>query len=175
MHGSLRIHEMTFVSHAQNFEDVMLWRALRHVEHGFWVDVGAADPDSLSVTLAFSERGWRDINIEPAERPFRLLQKYRPHDINLQTAAGDSVGEIQLFIVDDANGLTTTDAAIAGRHAANGYEITPASVSLTTLAEICAKYVSRPLHFLKINVEGAEKSVILGADFTRFRPWIILV
>ena len=62
---------MAFVSYAQNFEDVMLWRALRHGEHRFWVDVGAADPDVLSVTRAFSERGWHGINIEPAERPFR--------------------------------------------------------------------------------------------------------
>ena len=35
---------MTFVSYAQNYEDVVLWRALRDVEGGFYVDVGAADP-----------------------------------------------------------------------------------------------------------------------------------
>ena len=34
------------VSHAQNFEDVMLARALRDVEDGFYVDVGAWDPNS---------------------------------------------------------------------------------------------------------------------------------
>lgn len=32
---------MTFVSYAQNFEDVMLYRALKHVEKGFYIDVGA--------------------------------------------------------------------------------------------------------------------------------------
>ena len=41
---------MSFISHAQNFEDVMLWRALKHIEHGFYVDVGANDPDVHSVT-----------------------------------------------------------------------------------------------------------------------------
>jgi hypothetical protein len=48
---------MTFTSYAQNFEDVTLWRALRDVEAGFYVDVGAWDPDLDSVTRAFSERG----------------------------------------------------------------------------------------------------------------------
>jgi FkbM family methyltransferase len=153
----------------------MLWRALRHVEHGFWVDVGAADPDELSVTRAFSERGWRGINIEPAERPFRLLQHSRPNDINMQVAAGDARGEISLFVVDDANGLTTTDATIAAAHAKNGCRITPATVSVTTLAEICAAHVAGTVHFLKIDVEGSEKAVIAGADFVRFRPWIVLV
>ena len=33
-----------FVSYAQNYEDVMLWRALKHVKNGFYVDVGANDP-----------------------------------------------------------------------------------------------------------------------------------
>ncbi|MCU0506725.1 MAG: FkbM family methyltransferase, partial [Chloroflexi bacterium] len=51
-----------FVSHAQNLEDVMLWRALGDVGAGFYVDVGAFSPTEDSVTLAFSERGWRGIN-----------------------------------------------------------------------------------------------------------------
>jgi hypothetical protein len=33
-----------FTSYAQNFEDVMLRRALKNVVHGFYVDVGAQDP-----------------------------------------------------------------------------------------------------------------------------------
>ena len=42
-----------FVSYAQNFEDVMLWRALKHVENGYYVDIGAQDPVFDSVSLAF--------------------------------------------------------------------------------------------------------------------------
>ena len=44
---------MTFVSYAQNMEDVMLWRALKDVDQGFYVDVGANDPNVHSVTKAF--------------------------------------------------------------------------------------------------------------------------
>ena len=55
----------SFVSYAQNYEDLMLWRALRHVEQGFYVDCGAYDPEEHSVTKAFYERGWSGINIEP--------------------------------------------------------------------------------------------------------------
>ena len=45
-----------FVSYAQNYEDVMLWRALKHVKKGFYVDVGANDPKFDSVTQAFYGR-----------------------------------------------------------------------------------------------------------------------
>jgi hypothetical protein len=47
---------MTFISYAQNYEDVVLHRALSDVQRGFYVDVGAQDPIADSVTRAFYER-----------------------------------------------------------------------------------------------------------------------
>lgn len=166
---------MPITSYAQNFEDVMLWRALESVDGGFWIDVGASDPDKLSVTRAFSEHGWRGINIEPADRPFKLLQAQRPHDINLQTAVGETCGEIELFVVDGGNGLTTVDPDAAAVQEKAGYDITRLSVGLTTLAQICDDHVDGPVHFLKIDVEGFEHAVLAGANFGRTRPWVVLV
>ena len=31
------------------------------------------------------------------------------------------------------------------------------------------------VHFLKIDAEGAERDVLLGADLEHFRPWIVVV
>ena len=56
---------MTVISYAQNFEDVMLWRALQHVGAGYYVDIGANDPVVDSVTRWFYEQGWSGLNIEP--------------------------------------------------------------------------------------------------------------
>ena len=69
---------MTFISYAQNFEDVMLWRALRGVENGSYIDVGAADPEVHSVTAAFYKRGWRGVNVEPNGEFFDKLRERRP-------------------------------------------------------------------------------------------------
>ena len=52
---------MSFVSYAQNFEDVMLWRALKHIDCGFYIDVGAQDPVIDSVTKSFYDHGWRGV------------------------------------------------------------------------------------------------------------------
>ena len=43
---------MSMISYAQNFEDVMLWRALGHIDNGFYIDVGANDPHSFLQQLA---------------------------------------------------------------------------------------------------------------------------
>ncbi len=77
---------MTFISYAQNFEDVMLFRALEGIKKGFYIDVGAQDPVLDSVTKAFYERGWRGINVEPVEQWFKKLVADRPEDFNLQLA-----------------------------------------------------------------------------------------
>ena len=47
-------------------------------------------------------------------------------------------------------------------------------VAVSTLADVCRQYAPSEIHFLKIDVEGAEGAVIQGADFNAFRPWIVL-
>ncbi|WP_334187502.1 FkbM family methyltransferase [Noviherbaspirillum sp.] len=165
---------MTFISYAQNFEDVMLWRALKHVGKGFYIDVGANDPMVDSVTLAFYQRGWRGINIEPMQQYYRQLCRSRPADINLPLAVADAEGELMFFDVADT-GLSTMDTAIAAQHRAAGRAVTERPVRVQTLSRICETHVQGEVHFLKIDVEGFEKSVLLGMDFKRWRPWILVI
>lgn len=166
---------MSFISYAQNFEDVVLWRALKHVNTGFYIDVGANDPDIDSVTRAFYERGWRGINIEPTSQWFQRLQEARERDINLQLAVGSESGEIPLYEIADT-GLSTADISIAERHQSErGLEYVELTVPQETLGNICEQYHISPIHFLKIDVEGMEKAVLEGADFSKIRPWIVVV
>jgi len=166
---------MSFISYAQNFEDVMLWRALKHIDQGFYIDVGANDPDQDSVTKAFYERGWRGINIEPVPQWFERLEKARPRDVNLQLALGAEPGEITLYEIPDT-GLSTAEKEFAERHEAErGYQRRELRVKMDTLSRVCDKFHLAPIHFLKIDVEGAEKAVLQGADFGKIRPWIILL
>ena len=166
---------MSFISYAQNFEDVMLWRALKHVECGFYIDVGANDPEIDSVTKAFYDRGWYGINIEPVAQWFQRLEEKRPRDINLQIAAGAHRGELVIYELPDT-GLSTIDKATAERHETErGYTKLEQVVPVETLTSICQRFHSAPIHFLKIDVEGAEKDVLEGLDLSIIRPWIIVV
>ena len=166
--------QVGIISYAQNFEDVMLWRALGRVGEEIWIDVGAHDPDKHSITRAFSDRGWRGINVEPVLAHFTRLHAARPRDINLNLAAAAAPGRLTFHRIG-TTGLSTLDADIAAAHARNGWEVETDSVEVTTLAEICRRHVTGEVHFLKIDVEGAEREVLLGADFTACRPWIVLV
>jgi len=165
---------MPFLSYAQNFEDVLLWRALRDEADGFYVDVGAADPDEDSVTRAFYDRGWRGINVEPVADLAARLRDARPRDVTLAVAAGDRDGRITLHVVD-GTGLSTTEDDAARAAAAGGFGSRALDVPLRTLRGILVEHAPPTIHFLKIDVEGAERAVLAGCDFDLFRPWIILV
>lgn len=165
---------MNFISYAQNFEDVMLWRALKHVENGFYIDVGANDPTVDSVTKIFYERGWHGINIEPLPSHHADLSKERPRDINLQCAAGAESGELVLWECD-VRGWATASQEVVAQHMADGHDGMFHKVPVRRLAEICEEFVSDDIHFLKVDVEGFEESVIRGMDFSRFRPWILVI
>ncbi|KAA1184868.1 FkbM family methyltransferase [Rhizobium tropici] len=153
----------------------MLWRALGHIEHGFYIDVGACSPDEMSVTKLFSERGWHGINVEPNPVHFEALQSRRPRDTNLPIALGAYDGEIEMHLFGDT-GLSTVDNVIAESHRVNWKE-TISSVKLRRLADIWRERVSQdqPVHFLKIDVEGFEREVLLGADWSIQRPWIVVI
>lgn len=165
---------MTVVSYAQNQEDIMLHRVLRDVSHGFYVDVGAQQPIVDSVTKLFYDQGWRGINIDPLPQWHRMLEEDRPHDVNLQLALGEQPGRISIYAIADT-GLSTADQEFARRHAELGYEATEIVVDVRTLDDVCAQYAPADVHFLKIDVEGAEEGVLRGFSFERIRPWVVVV
>ena len=163
-----------FVSYAQNYEDVILWRALRHIENGFFVDCGAYDPICHSVTKAFHDRGWRGINIEPLPSLVQRFADQRPCDINLNIALSDKSDHATFYEIVDT-GLSTFSEEIANRHIQAGFIAKSMKVQTASLSNVLEQFSRDTIHFLKIDVEGAEKLVLAGLDLQKFRPWVILV
>jgi FkbM family methyltransferase len=163
-----------FVSYAQNYEDVRLWHALQHVNAGTYIDVGAQDPDAHSVTRAFYDRGWSGINIEPVAAYHERLTLARPRDVNLRVAVAASGGQCDFFEIEDT-GLSTLRHGVAQRHLAAGFKVNKTRVDVRTLHDIWTELIRGEVHFLKIDVEGAEKNVLAGADLQHQRPWIVVI
>lgn len=165
-----------FISYAQNFEDVLLWRALKSISNGFFVDVGAAWPKDHSVTAAFYNSGWTGINIEPNPTLYNELVKHRKRDINLNVIVGELAEKDKQFFIIPDTGLSTTVKEIAASHSGIGFESQAISIEQRTLADIFDEYCQgKEMHFLKVDAEGAEESVIKGNDWRRYRPWICVI
>lgn len=166
-----------FVSYAQNREDVVLWRALGHIPEGRYVDVGANDPRVDSVTRAFYEAGWSGLTVEPVPALATAQRADRPRDTLLEVAMGDEIADAVTLHVIEGTGLSTLADDVSAAHAASGLVPVDVSVPATTLdvALSEAGFEGLDLHFVVIDVEGAEPAVLRGFDLARWRPWALVV
>lgn len=152
----------------------MLWRALKHVEQGFYIDAGAASPNEDSVTRLFYDRGWRGINVDPNAHFHRELLEHRPRDINLQIGLADRETSAVLHEIVET-GLSSFLPDVAEEHAARGYNAVRKEVRITTLSAVWSEYAPAEVHFLKVDVEGFETPLLRGNDWSTNRPWIVVV
>jgi FkbM family methyltransferase len=165
---------MSFISYAQNFEDLMLWRALGHVENGTYVDVGAQHPTIDSVSKAFYLNGWRGIHIEPVPQYAEMLRQDRPDEVVLQVAVGEAEGVLPLNVIPET-GLSTAVDQYAQSHQQHGFNTQQIHVPMLTLKSALGMLASREVHWLKIDVEGFETQVLRGWDSSVLRPWVMVV
>lgn len=163
------------ISYAQNFEDVILWRALGHIPNGTYLDVGAHHPDIDSVSRAFYDRGWRGVHVEPGPEVAQLLRDKRPGDMVVQAMVSDEAG-VRTFYETPGGGLSTADRDIAEFHREQyGVPVSVTSVVSVTLDDVLDQVPGNEIHWLKIDVEGFERQVLLSWRTSPRRPWIVVV
>ncbi|GFI09499.1 hypothetical protein IMSAGC007_01962 [Lachnospiraceae bacterium] len=148
-------------SWSQDGEDVYLQQKFAGKEKGFYVDVGALHPYKFSNTAWAYERGWTGINIEPNVDSFRLFERLRPEDINLNCGIADREGEMTYYCYEEPayNGF-----------AAFMYEALPIvekrQIKVRKLSSIFEEYEVKHIDFLDIDVEGLEMKVLESIDFS---------
>lgn len=162
------------ISYAQNGEDILLNRLFKDKADGFFIDVGAALPIDHSVTYHFYKQGWHGINIEPIPQFFNMFQLERLRDINLRCAMGSMNGTHIFYEVADNLGRSSMDAKVAS-DASIGHQIVQYEVPVITLNDLYERYSLTEVDFLKIDVEGWEREVLLGNDWSKNRPCVVLV
>lgn len=169
--------EQTFISYAQNREDVVLWRALGNIPEGRYIEVGANDPTIDSITRAFYDHGWSGLTVEPITEWADRHRVERPRDRLVQAAVtSDAPGQIVIHHIP-GTGLSTLRADVSDRHASDGRptaEIMVDAVRLDTLLDE-AGWAEADIHFMIIDTEGAERLVLESIDLERWRPWVLVI
>ena len=141
---------------------------------GFFVEVGANDPQLLSQTWHLEQIGWRGILIEPQSDRAEQLRQHRPNSQVVQAACSSQkcVGEVVLHIVSGADGLSTLTkhmddpTVVYDRHE---------KVKAMTLDQILEQAGNPPVDFVSIDTEGTELDVLQGFNLDRHRPALILL
>jgi len=160
-------------TYAQEGEDIIA-QALLPEAKGFYVEVGAFHPVSISNTYLFYRKGWRGIVIEPVPEVVQLFRLRRPGDVVVECAVSNEEGERSFDIMpagetNRLNGESTSELAKA--------PLRSIQVRCRKLASILDEHLpaGKTIDFLSIDTEGHDLKVLQSNDWLRYRPRLLAV
>jgi FkbM family methyltransferase len=164
-------------SHSQYGEDLILSLLFNGKNKGFYVDVGANDPDFGSNTKRFYLQGWHGINIEPDTKCFNKIRQYRENDINLNIAVGKETGQMKFYNFPDDPTISSLDLETAQRIARTlNLKFSEIVVDVLPLADVFEKYApDKNIDFLSVDAEGYDIDVLKSNNWVKWRPSAVMV
>lgn len=161
-------------------EDLFLFHLFNGALEGRFIEVGAYDGVTHSVTYPFEAIGWRGVLVEPLPARAAQCAAARPHSRTVHAALGPA-----------GSGGAATFTQVGGGHRAEKMSfltttprhrkimrdrgpLTSVQVPLTSMDAVLAD--EEPgFDFAVIDVEGGEAALLRGFDLRRHRPRVLVV
>jgi FkbM family methyltransferase len=139
---------------------------------GYFVEVGANDPQERSQTWHLEQAGWAGVLVEPQpDLAARLRGKRKAKVFAVACSSPANAGrELPLHV---AGPLSSLDRRSMAPGAVPEKTITVAVRTLDSLLEEAGSPAG--FDFLSIDVEGHELDVLRGFDIARWRPRLIMI
>jgi FkbM family methyltransferase len=170
---------------SQYNEDLFLNRFFSKESGNLIIDVGAYDGTTNSVSLEFIKLGWDAILIEP--NPYVFPDLINLHKENskvkcIDVIISDFIGTSSFYLdKNDKRSQCCTasfDDFLIKRLSLNPEEINEGdyiNLQCTTLTKLLKDLdVTKQIQILSIDAEGGDYEVLLGLDFSIFKPYIII-
>src|SRR3989344_5956908 len=143
-------------SYSQHGEDLFMEKFLKK-KKGFYVDVGANDPDRFNNTKLFYKKGWNGINIEPDADLFAKLSKKRKRDINLNIGIGEESSNITFYRFIPHT-LSTFSKEEADKYRGQGFRLAELKkIFVERLEDVFAKVpAAAEIDFISVDTEGYD-------------------
>ena len=165
-------------------EDRYLWQLFKTKNDGYYVDIGAFDPEKYSNTKAFHKSGWRGVNVDMSPSKIGIFEYERPNDINVIAPISDTNDELTVYIFSQRSVLDTVSSALdtlSKEQADRWSELFKLPYETKTMQAIrlddLLKQVDAPskIDFLNIDVEGAEMNVLRSISLDQYDIDVIAI
>jgi len=155
-------------SYSQGGEDLILVKLLGNKPKGFFIDVGANDPELLNNTYLFYRKGWSGVNFEPIPELAEKFRRKRDRDIVITKAMSNFKGEAVF-----STGIKEyeVNSSLLSVNLPKQKNIT---VEVDTLENILDQLGIQEIDFISIDTEGTEVDVLEGLNLSKYRPKFIL-
>jgi len=139
---------------------------------GYFVDVGAHEPQKWSQTFHLEERGWSGILIEPQPALADKLRQQRTAKVYAVACSSPAnAGKSMMLNLAGGHSSLDPDYFVPHMHRERAIE-----VPVRTLDDILNEAKApAPLDFVSIDVESHEVEVLDGFDLAYWRPRLLLV
>jgi FkbM family methyltransferase len=139
---------------------------------GFFVEVGANDPQHMSQTWHLEQLGWTGVLVEPQPELAEALRRRRRSKVFAVACSSPQMsGRTLPLHLSDIHSSLNPHFFVAGAHTTGVIE-----VPLRTLDDILSEAQAPiPIDFLSIDVESHEIDVLAGLDLAKWRPRLILI
>ena len=160
----------------------MLWEIFGGRLGGRFVEAGAIDDLSLSVSAIFEAVGWAGLLVEPVPAQAAACRRNRPASVVVEAAlAGPGHDATTRFVhvegAPEFSGIGP-DAEHLGLAAEQGGKAREIEVPLTTLdkaLEHAGADAWGGLDFVLLDLEGGELEALRGLDLNRWRPRVLVI
>ena len=155
-------------SHYAEFaEDVMVYRILKKIKKGFYVDIGAYHPYKGSLTYNLYNRKWTGMNLDISKSSIDLFNIARPSDININCAVSEFNGETYYY---ENSPINQQNSLIFQND--NQKKI---KIQSYKLCEILKMQNINSVDYINIDTEGNELEVLMGIDFSKINPTLFTI
>ena len=155
------------------FEPELVWEYFNRATSGFFVEVGANEPQAGSQTWLLESHGWRGLLVEALPHLAARLRAERPNSVVVQVACGpaDHPATVEFHEAQPSGHSGLRNHAID----AEGRYVSVHRVPMLSLNEILAQAGQPKVDFVSIDVEGMELEVLRGFDLARYSPALMLI
>lgn len=156
----------------QQAEDQLKAEFFGSSRKGFFVEVGANQPQHDSQTWGFEQAGWTGVLVEPQpDLAERLRTARRARVVAAACSSPENAGGTMTLFLSGPLSSFKRDLAVTGIVPREAIEV-PVRTLDNILIEAGAP---SPIDFVSIDVEGHEVEVLRGFDLARWRPRLLLI
>jgi FkbM family methyltransferase len=166
-------------SYSQSGEDVIIKFIFDciGIKNPTYIDIGANHPYMLNNTILFYLAGSRGINIEPNPELFKLLNKNRGKDTNLNIGIAQEKGFLDFYLMSSSTMSTFSRAESEKLQKETSIKLNKVVKTDTdSLPNIINQYAHGIFpDFLSLDVEGFEEVILQSIDYEKNSPKVICI